>query len=102
MGCRQVATGQAKKRDTDDSITDDEAITMMQGWQGTEDLPDDALQAVEDRTLEIGRYIFDHLDKQRPFFLQRRWWDDRIDIFRRSANLRYRRSWCAYRYYSEW
>ena len=53
-------------------------MTMMQGWQGTEDLSDDALQAVEDRTREIGRYVFDHLDKQRPYFLQRRWWDDRI------------------------
>lgn len=51
---------------------------MLQDWQGTDDLPDVALRAVEARTREVGRYIFDHLDKQRPYFLQRRWWDDRI------------------------
>ncbi len=51
---------------------------MMHDWQQTPDLPDDALRAVEERTREIGRSIFGQLDKQRPFFLQRRWWDDRI------------------------
>ncbi len=51
---------------------------MFSDWQGTEDLPADVLRAVESRTLEVGRYIFEHLSQQRPSFLQRRWWDDRV------------------------
>jgi RHH-type proline utilization regulon transcriptional repressor/proline dehydrogenase/delta 1-pyrroline-5-carboxylate dehydrogenase len=36
------------------------------------------LAAIEKQTQAIGRYIFDHLDDQRPNVFQRRWWDDRI------------------------
>ena len=35
-------------------------------------------RAIESKTQEIGRFIFDHLRVQRPNVLQRRWWDDRI------------------------
>ncbi|REJ69607.1 MAG: L-glutamate gamma-semialdehyde dehydrogenase [Planctomycetota bacterium] len=34
--------------------------------------------AIEQRTQELGRYLFDHLQVDSPSVLERRWWDDRI------------------------
>ncbi len=39
------------------------------------------LDAIEKKTLEIGRYLFDSLDEKRPNIFQRRWWDDRVMAF---------------------
>ncbi len=36
------------------------------------------LAAIEATTQEVGRYLFEHLDRRRPSVLERRWWDDRI------------------------
>lgn len=36
------------------------------------------LGLIEVKTRAIGRYLFDHLQEERPHFFQRRWWDDRI------------------------
>ena len=42
------------------------------------DFTNNDLAAIEAKTLEHGRYLFDHLQVQRPSILRRRWWDDRI------------------------
>ena len=36
------------------------------------------VDAVEKLTHEIGRYLWSHLSRRSPSFLERRWWDDRI------------------------
>ena len=43
-----------------------------------DDLPRTDLEAIERQTQSIGRFLFDHLQKQQPSVLERRWWDDRI------------------------
>ncbi|MCA9120911.1 MAG: L-glutamate gamma-semialdehyde dehydrogenase [Planctomycetaceae bacterium] len=47
-------------------------------WSERPDFADRDLAAIEDRTQELGRYLFDHLDEQQPTVLQRRWWDERL------------------------
>ena len=42
------------------------------------DLSPADLQAIERGTQEIGRYLFEHIDRGRPNPFNRRWWDDRI------------------------
>ena len=34
--------------------------------------------AVEDETLAVGRYVWEHLERRSPSVFERRWWDDRI------------------------
>lgn len=34
--------------------------------------------AVETETQEVGRYLWDHLERRTPSIFERRWWDDRI------------------------
>ncbi len=36
------------------------------------------LGLIEVKTRAVGRYLFDHLQDERPTFFQRRWWDDRV------------------------
>lgn len=50
----------------------------MDEWNCVPDLCPAALAATESRTREIGRYIFTHLDEDRPSVFQRRWWDDQL------------------------
>ena len=38
----------------------------------------DLAAEVEDETQEIGRHIWDHLERRKPTVFERRWWDDRI------------------------
>ncbi len=47
-------------------------------WQGVPDFSEHDLAAIERRTQEIGHYLFEHLDDQRPSVLERRWWDERL------------------------
>lgn len=50
----------------------------LNGWDDRPDFSERDLVAIEHRTQELGHYLFDHLDEQRPNLLQRRWWDERL------------------------
>jgi len=50
----------------------------LERWSGVPDLAGRDVAAIEQRTQELGHYLFDHLDEQRPNVLQRRWWDERL------------------------
>ena len=50
----------------------------LERWNGVQDFAERDLVAIEQRTQELGHYLFDHLDQQRPSVLQRRWWDERL------------------------
>ncbi|MCA9144241.1 MAG: L-glutamate gamma-semialdehyde dehydrogenase [Planctomycetales bacterium] len=47
-------------------------------WSNVPDLAERDVAAIEQRTQELGHYLFEHLDEQRPNLLQRRWWDERL------------------------
>src|SRR5262245_53664935 len=36
------------------------------------------LDSIEKRTVEIGHRLFDLVDRRRPAFYERAWWDDKI------------------------
>src|SRR4051812_8719184 len=36
------------------------------------------VQRIERTTQEVGRYLFNNLERDKSHILQRRWWDDRI------------------------
>lgn len=46
--------------------------------QVADDFRPQDLERIEATTQEIGRYIFDHLQRRRPSVLERRWWDQRV------------------------
>lgn len=50
----------------------------LASWQKVPDFNSNDLKQIENRTLELGVYLFDHLEEQRPNVLQRRWWDERL------------------------
>lgn len=50
----------------------------LERWNEVPDLGGRDIAAIERRTQELGHYLFDHLDEQRPSVLQRRWWDERL------------------------
>ena len=50
----------------------------LERWSDVQDLSEQDLSAIERRTHELGHYLFDHLEQQRPSVLQRRWWDERL------------------------
>ena len=50
----------------------------LERWNKVQDFAERDLVAIEHRTQELGRYLFDHLDEQKPSVLQRRWWDERL------------------------
>lgn len=50
----------------------------LERWNNVQDFAERDLAAIEQRTKELGHYLFEHLDDQRPNVLQRRWWDERL------------------------
>jgi len=50
----------------------------LERWNNVQDLDERDRVAIEHRTQQLGHYLFDHLDEQRPNVLQRRWWDERL------------------------
>ncbi|MDA1049264.1 MAG: L-glutamate gamma-semialdehyde dehydrogenase [Planctomycetota bacterium] len=50
----------------------------LERWNEVPDFAGRDVAAIERRTQELGHYLFDHLDEQRPSVLQRRWWDERL------------------------
>ncbi|MBC8351774.1 MAG: L-glutamate gamma-semialdehyde dehydrogenase [Planctomycetes bacterium] len=50
----------------------------LERWTNVQDFDERDLASIEHRTQELGRYLFDHLDEQKPSMLQRRWWDERL------------------------
>ncbi|HUG69877.1 MAG TPA: proline dehydrogenase family protein, partial [Pirellulaceae bacterium] len=50
----------------------------LESWNNLQDFAERDLVAIEQRTQELGHYLFEHLDEQRPNVLQRRWWDERL------------------------
>ncbi|MBI2479182.1 MAG: bifunctional proline dehydrogenase/L-glutamate gamma-semialdehyde dehydrogenase, partial [Planctomycetia bacterium] len=50
----------------------------LERWNEVPDFAERDLVAIEQRTQELGHYLFEHLDEQRPNVLQRRWWDERL------------------------
>ncbi|MEO8495597.1 MAG: proline dehydrogenase family protein, partial [Planctomycetota bacterium] len=55
-----------------------EADMTLERWNNVPDFAEKDLVAIEHRTQELGHYLFEHLDEQRPNMLQRRWWDERL------------------------
>lgn len=47
-------------------------------WNEVPDLSPADLAKIDDRTRDVGRHLFAHLDDQRPNLFQRRWWDDQL------------------------
>lgn len=56
----------------------DTPLATARSSPSADDFSQRDLELIEVKTRAIGRYLFDHLERDKPSIIQRQWWDDRL------------------------